>query len=88
LCQSKIWMFRVVATLFKIAVASLLVGVGLSAFDVSAGDILSRIGLTPENVLALLEEGLAWALPNVILGSMIIVPVWFVVYLFKPPSRD
>ena len=51
-------------------------------------DILLQIGLTPENVLALLEQGLAWAIPNVVLGSMIIVPVWFVVYLFKPPSRD
>lgn len=81
-------MFRVVATLFKIGVASLLVGVGLSALDLSAADILMRIGLTPENVLTLLEQGLAWALPNVILGSMIIVPIWFVVYLFKPPSGD
>ncbi len=81
-------MLRVIATLFKIAVASLLVGTGLSAFDLSAEDILLRIGLTPENVLAALEQGMAWALPNVVLGSMIIVPVWFLVYLFKPPSRD
>ena len=81
-------MLRLIASLFKIAVASLLVGTGLSALDISANDILLQLGLTPENVLALLEQGLAWALPNVVLGSMIIVPVWFLVYLFKPPSRD
>ena len=81
-------MLRVIATLFKIAVASLLVGTGLSAFDLSAEDILLRIGLTPENMLTALEQGMAWALPNVVLGSMIIVPVWFLVYLFKPPSQD
>ena len=81
-------MLRVIATLFKIGVASLLVGAGLSALDISARDILGHMGLTPENVLALLEQGLAWALPNVVLGSLIIVPVWFLVYLFKPPSRD
>ncbi|MEM8813867.1 MAG: DUF6460 domain-containing protein [Pseudomonadota bacterium] len=81
-------MLRALATLFKIGVASLLVGTGLSAFDLSAADILLQLGLTPENVLALLQQGFEWALPNVILGSMIIVPVWFLVYLFKPPSRD
>lgn len=81
-------MLRVIATVFKIGVASLLVGAGLSALDVSAGDLLAQMGLTPQNVLTLLEQGFAWALPNVVLGSMIIVPVWFLVYLFKPPSRD
>jgi hypothetical protein len=38
----------------------------------------------------LAREGLAWALPNVLLGALIIVPVWFLFYLFHPPgeSRD
>ena len=28
---------------------------------------------------------MTWALPNLMLGALVIVPVWFVVYLFRPP---
>jgi len=38
----------------------------------------------------LARAGLAWALPNLLLGALVIVPVWFLLYLFRPPgeSRD
>ena len=78
-------MFGFVSGLFKIAVISLAVGAGLSAFDLSAADILLQLGLTPERVMLLLDHGVRWALPNLVLGSMVIVPIWLVVYLFRPP---
>nr|WP_156714679.1 DUF6460 domain-containing protein [Nitratireductor arenosus] len=71
--------------LFKIALVSLITGAGLSAFDITAADILTDLGLTPESVLALIERGVAWAIPNIVLGSMVIVPVWLVIYLLRPP---
>ncbi|MEP2452411.1 MAG: DUF6460 domain-containing protein, partial [Nitratireductor sp.] len=60
-------------------------GAGLSAFDITAADILADLGLTPESVLALIERGVAWAIPNIVLGSMVIVPIWLVIYLLRPP---
>jgi hypothetical protein len=66
-------------------VVSLITGAGLSALDLSAKDILMELGLTPERVGELLQIGAAWALPNIILGSMVIVPIWLVVALFRPP---
>jgi hypothetical protein len=36
--------------------------------------------------LELARKGLDWALPNLLLGSLIIVPVWFVIYLLRPPA--
>jgi len=80
-------MFGFVSGLFKIAVISLAVGAGLSAFDLSAADILLQLGLTPERVMLLLDHGVRWALPNLVLGSMVIVPIWLAVYLFRPPRR-
>lgn len=77
-----------VATLIKIVLASLILGAVLSALEMSAVDILAQFGLTPQAVLQMLERGFAWALPNLVLGSMIIVPVWFVVYLLRPPRGD
>ncbi|MEM8650698.1 MAG: DUF6460 domain-containing protein [Pseudomonadota bacterium] len=78
-------MLRALSTLIKIAIASLITGVALTKLDLSAEQILLEMGLTPEKVMEQLEIGFRWALPNVILGSMVIVPVWLVVYLFRPP---
>ncbi len=81
---------RLLSTLVKVAVASLIVGTILAHFGITAEMLLREIGLTPERVADLARKGLDWALPNLLLGSMIIVPVWFVIYLFRPPgpSRD
>lgn len=78
-------MIRLFSTIVKIALASLIAGLILTKLNLSADQILLEIGLTPDKVMAMLERGLKWAIPNVILGSMVIVPVWLVVYLFRPP---
>ena len=78
-------MFRLFSTFMKIAIASLITGVVLTRLDLSAEQILAEMGMTPDKVMVQLEQGLQWALPNIILGSMVIVPVWLVVYLFRPP---
>lgn len=78
-------MFRALSSLIKIAIASLITGVVLTKLDLSAEQILLELGLTPEVVMEQLEKGVQWALPNIVLGSMVILPVWLVVYLFRPP---
>src|SRR6056300_578103 len=78
-------MFKLLSTIVNIAIASLVTGAVLTRLNLSASDILLELGLTPDEVMAWLEAGLEWALPNIILGSMVIVPVWLVVYLFRPP---
>jgi hypothetical protein len=52
--------------------------------------LIKTAGLSPERIEELAREGFAWALPNLLLGSLVIVPVWFLFYLFRPPgeSRD
>lgn len=78
-------MFKLFSTLVKITLASLVTGVVLHKLDLSAEEILQELGLTPENVLAWVENGVTWAVPHLVLGSMVIVPVWLIVYLFRPP---
>jgi hypothetical protein len=77
--------FKLIYTIVKIAVASLVIGVILTRLNLSAEEILRELGLSPEVIMKRLEDGLRWALPKIILGSMVIVPVWLVVYLFRPP---
>jgi acetyl-CoA acetyltransferase len=74
-----------VRTLVKIAVASLIVGSVLAHFGITAEMLMKEVGLSYERIEELARRGIAWAAPNLLLGSMIIVPVWFVIYLFRPP---
>src|SRR5882724_9569911 len=77
---------RLLATLVKVAVASLIVGTILQHFGITADQVLTDFGITPERLIELLRRGFACALPNVLLGSLIIVPVWLVLFLFRPPG--
>ena len=60
-------------------------GAVLNALNISAGDVLGEIGMTPEQIMAATQRGFSWALPNIMLGAMIIVPIWLVVFLLRPP---
>jgi putative exporter of polyketide antibiotics len=77
---------RLLATLVKVAVASLIVGTILAHFGITAEQVLKDFGITPERLAEMARQGFAWALPNLLLGSIIILPVWFVVFLFRPPG--
>jgi hypothetical protein len=77
--------FQFLAITLKISVASMLLGAGLSAFDITAAELLAQAGLTPERLGEMLQQAWAWALPNMVLGSIIIVPLWCVSYLLRPP---
>ena len=77
---------RLFSTLVKVAVASLIVGTVLAHFGITADQILKDMGVTPERMAELARQGISWALPNLLLGSLIIVPVWLVVFLFSPPG--
>jgi hypothetical protein len=81
---------RLTRTVVKVLVASLIVGTILAHFGLTANELMQAAGLSTEHIEDLAREGLAWALPNLLLGSLVIVPVWFLLYLFRPPgeSRD
>lgn len=74
-----------VRTLVKVAVASLIVGTILAHFGITSDKVITEFGLSADRVSELGRQALAWALPNVLLGALVIVPVWFLIYLFSPP---
>jgi hypothetical protein len=77
-------------TVVKVLVASLIVGTILGHFGLTPDELMRAAGLSTGRIEDLAREGLAWALPNLLLGSLVIVPIWFLFYLFRPPgeSRD
>ncbi len=71
--------------LLKLLLASLIAGAAMNLFGLSAERILSSIGLTPLEAWDYLARFVAWAIPNVLLGAVVILPLWFCAYLFIPP---
>jgi hypothetical protein len=81
---------RFTRTMVKVLIASLIVGTILAHFGLNTDELIKTAGLSPDRIEDLARQGVAWALPNLLLGALVIVPVWFVLYLFRPPgeSRD
>lgn len=77
-------MFNFLSGLVKLTVMSLITGAVLSAIDLPADTILAQIGLTPER-LVLIQHGVSWAVPNIILGTMVVLPIWLLMFLLTPP---
>lgn len=73
--------------LIKAAIASFVVGVILSHFGLTAELLVGEAGLTPQRIIELTRQLLAWALPHVLLGSLVILPIWFALYIFRPPRQ-
>ena len=74
-------------TLVKVAVASLIVGTILAHFGITADVLIKETGLSTERIEDLFRRGITWAMPNILLGALIIVPVWFVAFLLRPPRQ-
>ena len=74
-------------TLVRVIVASLVAGAVLAHFGVTVEQLMHKFGLSAELLEDYARRGFAWALPNVLLGSLVIVPIWLLVYLFRPPRR-
>jgi hypothetical protein len=75
-------------TLVKIVVASLIVGTILAHFGITTEQLIREFGLSQDRIMDLARQGVTWALPNLLLGLLVIVPVWFLVYLFRPPRSE
>jgi hypothetical protein len=73
-------------TLIKVLVASLIVGTILAHFGITTQELLRGFGLSTDRVIDLGRKGVAWVLPNLMLGALVIIPIWFVIFLFRPPG--
>jgi len=72
--------------LVKVAIASLVVGTILGHFGITPEQVMRETGMSWDRVQDYARRGVEWALPNVLLGSMVILPIWFLAYLFRPPG--
>ena len=74
-----------VSGLFKLALASLLAGSLLSVFGITPRAVLDSMGMTAEDLQNGIVAAFAWAAPRMLMGAVVILPVWLVAYLLMPP---
>ncbi|MBA4795847.1 DUF6460 domain-containing protein [Rhizobium rosettiformans] len=74
-----------VSGLFKLALASLLAGSLLSLFGITPRAVLDSMGMTAEDLQNGIVAAFAWAAPRMLMGAVVILPVWLVAYLLMPP---
>jgi len=70
----------------KVLVASLIVGTILTHFGITPEALMRGFGLSPDRLLELGRRGVAWLLPSMVMGALVILPIWFLIFLFRPPG--
>lgn len=70
-------------TIIRLFVVSLIVGVTLSLFDVTPQRLLQGLGGTAEQILGVAVGAVEWAVPFVLIGAVVVVPIWAILKLTR-----
>ena len=65
-------------TLLRLFFFSLIVGLVLSALNVSPESVLGAIGGTVESIFQVVVDAVEWAVPFVLIGAIVVLPIWLV----------
>jgi hypothetical protein len=75
---------NILATVVKLLLISLAVGLVLSALDItSLKEVLNRTGELARYAVDKGGDLAAWAFGYIVLGAAVVVPVWLVITLFR-----
>lgn len=69
------------STILKLLIASLLVGLVMRWFGVTPRSLIANFGATVEQMFGKLASFAGWAVDYVLVGAVIVVPIWLVVFL-------
>ena len=70
-------------TVVRILLASLLVGMAMAFFGVQPADILAWLNASLRDVAANAEAWIGWTVKYVLLGAVVVVPIWVLWYLLS-----
>jgi Family of unknown function (DUF6460) len=73
---------RPLATILRLLVISLVVGIVLSALGIDLSNFFDRVNALLRNIYDLGFDSIEWLLQYVLLGAAVVVPVWLISRLF------
>ncbi len=68
-------------TVIKIAVASLIVGLFLSFFDIDPRALLADFGETVQHIFSVVASIVEWMVKYLLLGAIVVVPIWLIFFV-------
>lgn len=70
-------------TVLHVLLASLVVGMVMAYFEVQPRDILRWITGNVDEALANAQAWITWAIKYILLGAVVVVPLWLLGYLLR-----
>jgi len=70
------------SVILRLLVLSIIVGVVLSALDITPDNFLYSIRLLLRRIYELGLTPIEWLLPYLMLGAMVVVPIWLITRMF------
>jgi hypothetical protein len=74
-------------TLLKLFILSLIVGIVLSVFNIDPEKLLGSTGGTVESIFNMLVDALEWAVPFVLIGAVVVIPIWLILAALRMARR-
>jgi len=68
-------------TLIKVMLASFVVGVLLAIFNIEPKELFENFGETIQSVFEIVARIVEWALKYILLGGVVVVPIWLIFIL-------
>jgi hypothetical protein len=72
---------NVVGTIVKLLIASLVVGIILNFMDLDALGFLRWIAHSFRDILGVFGDFFQWAMGPILVGAVLVVPIWLVFFL-------
>jgi len=68
-------------TVIKIVLFSFVIGLVISFFDINPKELLANFGDTVQSIFGIVARVIEWGVKYVLLGAVVVVPVWLVFFL-------
>ena len=72
-----------VSTVVKLALVCLGVGLVLAFFDIDPVGLMRNFPQAIQSVFAVVAEMIRWAVPYILLGAVVVVPIWLIFFLLR-----
>ncbi|MCW5729653.1 MAG: integrase [Alphaproteobacteria bacterium] len=74
-------------TILKLIIFSLVAGMVMSFFDITPQRLIENFGETVREIFQFVVDAVEWGARYVLLGAVIVVPIWLIKLLFDALGR-
>jgi hypothetical protein len=75
------------STLLRLFILSLIIGLVLSAFDIRPESLLGAVGGTVESIFNVVTDTVEWAVPFILIGAVVVIPIWLILSVIRIARR-